>query len=293
MVYHIKTVESTVYLQARAMPCVTSKSWKFTIYGEDLEAEIEWLKTLEFNVMTCSKEVCPDTENLHLQGAVTWKRSYSLAALKKLHAKAHWEIQKCVQDNNYERKRGSEVLIDQDNRKKKGARTDIENIKTIVKSSGSMRDVVEAATSVQSIRMAEIWLKYCEAPRPISPAPAIHWRWGTSGVGKTREIWDTHDINEVFTPVSYKWWEGYDGHKVVLIDELRGDWCTFGQLLKITDRYPFRVETKGGSRQMLASEIWITSCKPPELLYNPNHFDSNERVDQLTRRITTITEVTK
>lgn len=272
------------------MPVETHKSWVFTIYG-DMEKEAEWLKSLEFNVMTASEEVCPDTGNLHIQGSVTWKRTYSRAALKKLHSKAHWEPQKCVADNNYCRKRDSKVLIDEDHRKKKGARTDIQTVKEIVRSSNSMAAVVEVATSVQSVRMAELYLKYKEPPRPLEPAPEIHWRWGKAGVGKTRYIWDTHGIDNVYTPTTYKWWEAYDGHKVILIDELRSNWCTFGELLKLTDRYPFRVETKGGSRQMLANIIYITSCKHPKDLYNPHHFDAEERVDQLLRRVTSITEV--
>ena len=115
--------------------------------------------------MTCSKEV-GESGTPHLQFSVTFKRSYSLAALKKkLHERVHWEFQECAQDNNYCRKRDSELVIDRDERKK-GARTDIEEIKTVVKDTLSMKSVVEAATSVQSVRMAELWLKYNEPKRP-------------------------------------------------------------------------------------------------------------------------------
>ena len=36
---------------------------------------------------------------------------------------------------------------------------------------------------------------------------------------------------------NYKFWEGYDGHDNVIIDDIRGDFCKFHQLLKLLDRY--------------------------------------------------------
>ena len=254
------------------------------------EEDIEWLRKLECSVCVCSKEIS-ETGTPHLQFCITFKRSYSKAAVCKLHPKVHWEFQDCVQDMNYCRKREGELIIDVDNRKKRGCRTDIEEMKKIVVETNSMREVVQAATSVQSVRMAELWLKYHEPKRPISPAPAVNWRWGKTGVGKTRFVWENHGVDEVYTPTSYKWWEGYDGHKIVLIDEFRPNWCTFGQLIRLLDRYPYTVETKGGSRQIQATLWYITSSKPPKDIFDPLHFDADERVDQLTRRVTSVTEV--
>lgn len=272
------------------MPVPVAKTFGPCTLNNYDEGDIEWLKQLECNVMTCSKEV-GENGTPHLQFSVTFKRAYSLAGLKKLHPRVHWEIQKCQQDNNYCRKRDSELVIDRDERKKKGARTDIAEIKEVVKDSLSMREVVTVATSVQSVRMAELWLKYNEPKRPLNVDIEVHWRYGKTGLGKTRPIWDKHGVNEVYTPTSYKWWEGYDGHKVVLIDELRGDWCTFGQLLRLLDRYPYTVETKGGSRQIQATTWYITSCRHPRDLYSAHTFDAEERVDQLLRRLTDITEI--
>ena len=111
----------------------------------------------------------------------------------------------------------------------------------------------------------------------------VHWRWGKAGLGRTRYVWEKHGLS-VYAPTTYKWWEGYDGHKVVLIDEFRGDWCKFGELLKLLDIYPYTVETKVGSPQIQATTFYITSCKLPEEVYNPHAFDKEERVDQFLRR---------
>lgn len=268
------------------MPCVLHATWDFTIFPKDggIDAEIAWLRALEFNAMVAAKETCPDTERVHIQGRVVFKRAYSLAALKKLHGEAHWEGTKCPIDSNYCRKRDSTVVVDEDNRKKKGARTDLEQVKTIVESTSSMRSVLESTMNVQAIRGAEIWLKYNERPRPIAEVEVI-WHWGPPGSGKTRAVWDAEGVDNVFQPVSERWWEGYDAHKVVLLDDIRKDWCPFHRLMKLLDIYPVRVECKGGSRQLLAQKIYITSPLPPE-----HTFDMEEDTRQILRRISTIVE---
>ena len=43
----------------------------------------------------------------------------------------------------------------------------------------------------------------------------------------------------VFRPLNYKWWEGYDGHEVVLLDDIRKDFCKFHELLTLLDIYPY------------------------------------------------------
>ena len=61
---------------------------------------------------------------------------------------------------------------------------------------------------------------------------------------------------------------------------MRKDFCKFHELLRYLDRYPVQLETKGGTRQLLARNIVITSCYPPEQL-----FDTREDIQQLIRRI--------
>jgi len=53
------------------------------------------------------------------------------------------------------------------------------------------------------------------------------------------------------------------------------------------DRYPFQVECKGGSRQFLAKNIYITSCYSPEQMFEGR---VDEDLRQLTRRIDIIEE---
>ena len=163
---------------------------------------------------------------------------------------------------------------------KQGKRNDIEVIKDIVKKGGTMSDIISESTSYQSMKCGELLLKYNELPREIEKIEVI-WYYGESGSGKTKSIFDT-EVN-IFRPTTYKWWEGYDGHSVVLIDDFRPTFCSFVNLLKLTDIYPFRVQTKGGSRQVKYKKIYITSHLSPAQYYE--ELDKGDYL-QLKRRIT-------
>lgn len=87
---------------------------------------------------------------------------------------------------------------------------------------------------------------------------------------------------------SNKWWEGYDGHDDVIIDDYRRDFCKFRVLLHLLDHYPMRVECKGGSRQFRAKRLFITSPKSPTETWAGR---TDEDLYQLTRRIDVIEHI--
>lgn len=140
-----------------------------------------------------------------------------------------------------------------------------------------MLDIIEHASSYQSLKAGEILLKYGEAGR--STKPIVIWIHGPTGTGKSAMA---HKLapDAWWTAKTLKWWDGYDAHANVVIDDFRADYCTFHELLRILDRYPYRVETKGGSRQLLANLIVVTSPFPPEHVYR-----EREDIGQLLRRI--------
>ena len=107
--------------------------------------------------------------------------------------------------------------------------------------------------------------------------------YGKTGSGKTRTAFE--ELPKIYTPLSYKWWEGYEGQTEVLIDDFRKDWCKFHELLKLLDRYPFKVEAKGSHHQLMATTIIITAPYPPQYMY-----DTREDIEQLLRRIRVVQE---
>lgn len=259
------------------MPTVQSRTWVFTVNNYS-DVDINWVMSLEVLRITVAKET-GESGTPHLQGAVTFKRKYTLQQLKKLHTTAHWEVAKATQDFNYCKKADSEVIRDEDKRCS-GKRTDIEVIREGLEAGDDMKQVLKKARSMASVNFAKAWITEFQEHLPKGTKIQIHWYYGCSGTGKTKQVLDQC---EPFIPLSFKWWDGYSGQDAVLLDDLRPGWCTPEQLLRLLDpyRYQYRVEIKGGSRAMIATKIFVTTPWHPRDFWK----DVNEDPVQLLRRL--------
>ena len=255
----------------------SARTWEVRV-SNYTEQDLKFFEGLECTAIVMAKEV-GELGTPHLQGRITFGRTYRLSALKKLHPSAHWEVTKCATDANYFKKIDSELFLEKGSFKR-GARNDIDEIKKKLKLTHSVASIVEETNNYNTIRMCQAILQYKEPPRPVGPINVI-WYWGGTGLGKTKAVYQAHPSEEIFRPVTYKWWEGYDGHKIVLLDDFRKDFCKFHELLTLLDIYPYRVECKGGSRQIQAHTFYITSAFGPADLY-----DGREDIEQLLRRVT-------
>lgn len=217
----------------------------------------------------------------HLQGYCEFKNSRSFNAVSKSLFNAHIEPRKgspeqaadyCKKDGDY---------IEHGEISQQGQRTDIDVVRDAVKANPTrpMREVTSIATSYQSIKVAEQYLKYHEVKRDWKPE--VKWYYGPSGSGKSKTA--NEEMPNAYHWDTVKWWDGYDAHEDVLIDDFRKNMCTFSELLKILDRYSYRVETKGGARSLLARRITITCPFHPSEVYA-----TREDTYQLIRRIDSI-----
>ena len=114
------------------------------------------------------------------------------------------------------------------------------------------------------------------ADRDPSTAPEVFWYYGGTGTGKTRKAYE--DNPGIYTwSGQWPWFHGYRGQETVLFDDFRGTipFCSF---LRLLDRYPCTVETKGGYMKVMkwkqrAKKIIITSALQPEDVYDKEKLD--------------------
>jgi len=288
-------------MAARRAQASRHRGWCFTAYpqieipkgsGNFIE-NFDWdggdaYEAIEDKVkyLVAGKEICPSTKREHHQGYLIWKDAKTMSATAKhLPRGTHVEPQRA--EENFDAAKycfkDDDLVAEFGTRPKPGERNDLKSIKEMVKDGVGMRAITEVYDSFQEIRAGELLMKYMEAKRDW--LPEVFWYWGPPGSGKTRLALEKAGENVWISGRNLKWWYDYDGHTDVVIDDFRGDFCTFHELLRILDRYPYALETKGGHRQLLAKRIWITSCYPPEQVYN-----SREDMGQLLRRISRVME---
>lgn len=284
--------------------CGTLNNWT----DEEHAQLLNWCKSETVKFIIGQEEGEEGTP--HLQFFIEAKNALRLSTLKKVCGRAHFEVAKGSSMDNY-KYCSKEECFDYEPQdlklweEKPGKRSDIEHAKELAKT-GGMREVVETLNNYQAWRAAEMYLKYAENKRTW--APVVKWFYGPPGTGKTRRAHEeaatlaatgaatlaatggatlavTGRVALYVHSNTGKWWDGYDGENIVIIDDFRASDWALNYLLKVLDRYECRVETKGGSRQLLATHIYITSPYHPEAAYC-----NSENVKQLTRRISEIVE---
>lgn len=245
--------------------------------SEDIANLLQFSK----NYIIFSKEIAPTTGTPHLQGYIQTENQTTIRALsKKLQRCAIFIAKGTVEENQlYIRKNNNQEVHEQGTPTYQGNRTDLETIRDLVINGKTMQDICLNCTTFQGLRYAEHLLKYVEKERNWKPH--VSWYYGKSGSGKTKSAIEQLAPSFYTCPDNLKYMEGYDGQENVLIDELREATIPYHHLLKLLDRYPYRVEVKGSSRQFLAKNIIITSQFHPSQLYRSN----GEDPFQLIRRI--------
>lgn len=260
-----------------------SRAWCFTFNNytegdyELLKKKFNELKNVEYWVI--GKEVGAQGTP-HLQGYIRLSQSRRLSFLKnQFNIKIHWETRKgtdeqaavyCKKDGKFE-EHGTPA--------KQGTRNDLNAIKSAVKDGKPMREIIELCNP-RNLRYAEKYLQLSERKRNWKPE--VTWIYGPTGTGKSKMAHEMFAGTDFYRKAKgTKWWDGYDAHENVIIDDFRDSWWSLTEMLDLLDRYDTVVECKGGSRQFLAKRIIITSAFDPANCYK----STGEAVNQLLRRI--------
>ena len=245
----------------------------------------------------------------HLQGLVVFENPRALAGVKRLISdRVHLEVMRgtfaeayayCSKDDTRDTGAGfdfTEHGVKPDG-PGQGARSDLAAIGKRLREGEALEVIAEAYPSDfiryhHGIRALQSMLQSKPRERGadgLFPPPRVCWYYGPTGRGKTQTIMQEIGDQPYFTKApGNKWFDGYAGQKIVLFDDYRGDWWTFGYFLRVLDRYPLDVEVKGGMVHFSPTTIYISCPRRPEDLYAALEARSDGSIAQLLRRITEI-----
>lgn len=178
-----------------------------------------------------------------------------------------------------------------------GHRTDLDQMTEKINSGATEYEIFKSCPSQ--------YLKYstgCRRARALIqskmvnqyiPNLKVHVIYGDTRSGKTREVLERCGYENVFVPIysesaSKFWFDGYDGQKVLLINEFYGQART-SMMQQLLDHYRMRIESKGNMVISNWDTIYITSNCHPKDWYSGWANIPVEVMDSFVERISTIT----
>lgn len=208
----------------------------------------------------------------HFQGYIELTKPAAITALKKVYPTIHFEKRKGTQEQAIKYCKKEESRIDGPwewgTPAKQGKRTDLLKLKEYAESGKRKADMP-----------VELYDAYAKYPRFyntfelfVKPERRLDLQVllviGPTGTGKTRLAYD--NCKDLFVlPITCKrdmWFDGYDGHTEVLLDDFSGQ-IALAQLLKVLDIYDNKLPIKGGFITFIPKKIIVTTNIHPSKWY--------------------------
>lgn len=262
---------------------VRSRNFCFTLNNYE-KNEIKILKNFEYKYIIFGfekgKEGTP-----HLQGYIEFSNAVRFSTIKKKLPRIHLEKRKgtAAQASDYCKKDGD--FFEDGEISKQGARNDLVEIKKKIDEGVKMSDIADDHFG-SYVRYHKGFEKYKSLKtEDRTEKPHNTWRWGLTGVGKTFKVFEKHGAENIYVKDGSQWWDGYENQEVILIDDFDHNQWNYRELLRLLDGYKITVQVKGGTVKINSPRIYIT-CE-----YPPNKIWSDNKLDQVLRRLDVVTEV--
>jgi hypothetical protein len=271
-----------------------TRSYLFT-WNNYTELDIEYLRNevvKKSKYVVWGKEIAPTTGTPHLQGWVYFANGKSFNACQTLLPKCHLTpvavdngcAKYSMKDGDYEEhgvrpmtgKRKSVAM--NDGRAAKAAHIielaqegNLEAIKT--------EYPIEFISKYKTLK--DIKKDYMKPVPDLSGPLTNEWRWGPKGTGKTRTV--CLEYPGYYDKMCNKWWDGYQGEDVVLIDDLDENHKCLVHHLKVWAQHkPFIAETKNGAIKIRPKKIIVTSnCRISDLAVGVHREALERRFDEI------------
>lgn len=224
----------------------------------------------------------------HLQGFIQLKARCRLASVKAIPGlgRAHLEPRRgsveeaseyCKKEGDYEEYglRGSQ-----------GKRSDLASVKASIDEGADTNTLWEEHFSAM-VRYEQSFKRYRALNRRRDPNVNLEILvlWGPTATGKSRFPRLMNPDLFSLPDVKLKWFDGYDGQEVVLLDDFDGKDTPVAKFLRYFDRYDVQVPIKGGFTPFIPKRIWISSNTNPDDWF-PNELQVKK--DAVRRRLTRV-----
>ena len=148
----------------------------------------------------------------------------------------------------------------------RGKRTDIDNVLAMVKAGKREREIAEAHFGTY-LKYYKGINRYASLIAPDRSEQTVSVAlWGPPGSGKSRRASEFSGtkfwVAQPRTSSGGVWFDGYEGDDTLIFDEFTG-WLSRNFAQRLSDRYPLKLETKGGSVSMVSKRQVFTSNRHP------------------------------
>ena len=217
----------------------------------------------------------------HFQGYCEFTNRVRMSVVKDLLGgpTVHIEVRRGTQDQAiaYSTKDDTRVAhtipYEYGQRRLQGKRVDLETFKDLVMAGKRKRDLVDDHYPILA-RYPKFYDTLTQLNRPTRDLDLrVTLLYGTTGLGKTREVVDRFgdDTSFYVAPLNNgtMWYDTFDGHSRVLLDDFAGaaSHISLSSLLRLLDRYPVLVPTKGSHTWWLPNEVFVTTNILPKDWY--------------------------
>lgn len=246
------------------------------------EDDIQLLDKIDYNYMMIAYHVGKKSGLPHIHICVHFKKRILGTELKSFVPRGNiLPLRGTAEQCRTYFEKGGDIVFEDGVVPVQGRRRDIDMIREMVEDGSTYKEIIRQGANYQQLKYAEKVLDYMERERDFKTIS--FWISGPTGVGKSRismaiasYLGDTY-----YCKGNLKWWNKYDAQDCSVIEEFRNGKMPFDELLRLTDRYPFSVEFKGGYREFLSKYLFITTP-----LSISDTFPSNdEDIKQLKRRV--------
>ena len=195
---------------------------------------------------------------IHLQGYVELHRQQRIGyLLKNLSDRGHFEVRRGTrkQARDYcmkeEGRQGEPYELGQWKAVTQGERIDLDAFRDAILE-GKRASTLWMEFTREMAKYPRMYASIKSTMRPVRTTELevtlIH---GRTGIGKTRLVYQCWENNDEFfrwpCPNTAVWFDGYDGHKLCLLDDFAGkaSKMSLTMLLQVLDRYPLMLPIKG------------------------------------------------